>query len=349
VTFVSGTGATTQILDETLDFPLYFTWNNLSSSDFSRVPDNASNYNRVVLRFDKDVTDVTGARVFYYKPTSDNLTQSGIYMPTDGALGNQASTNTSMAAVETDNESVGRSTTISGADLVVRFPNMIQSAHAASTFSVDNTTLGDHRIVIDNVTIGGVQWTMMVHPPASSNTLTANNDGTLTAFNSADTAELPQIDFYRKVFLSGGAPSLTAGDDISASVDNTTTLTFVEPLASAAAAKVSDGSNYTSAGVADTNDLFTSLTVDVADSTPSSAANNTTAVTVDLEATIGETTSITYQIGHGFSYSVTATDNDGESSTTTITLQRDHGVNISGGGATRAAVLNTISGDSLAN
>jgi len=102
VQFASNSALTTEITDDNIDFPLYFTWNNNRTSNMTRIPDNNSNYNRVVLRFDKNVTDVTGARVFYYKPTSDNLTQSGIYMPTDGALG--SGTNSTMDTVEADNE-----------------------------------------------------------------------------------------------------------------------------------------------------------------------------------------------------------------------------------------------------
>jgi len=328
------------VTDDEDDYPLYFIWN--QAAGHQRIPDNDTNYNRVVLDFDTDVTAVNGARVYYYKPTRDNVTtDSGIFLPVG-----TVEAGASFIGGRNDNQSVAYSTKLTGGNLVFEFPDVDDGTLATSMYN-DNLTVSTHRIVVDNVTIGGVEWVLMISPPSNTTDLRPFNDGSFPSTFDAATS-LPGVEFYRKVYLptAGGDP-MRVGTSIAATVDNASTVTFTEPLiaASTTAEVISSGDNYNDNGTVNNTARFDGT--GIASATAATPSGGSTAVTIDFDKSLGESTTATF-VGHGFSYRLTATgvDSSQSTSTTSVTLQRGHGTTL---GAGRTAVLNTISGTSLAD
>jgi hypothetical protein len=323
VTFVAN-GTTT--LDDQDDFPLFFTWNSATSSDRSRIPDNSSDYDRAVLKFSKKVTAVNGARVYYYKETTDNVTANSIF-----TSGLELLAGGEMDTVESDNQTVGFS---EDGSLVVRFPDLEE------TFTdLDNETVASHKLIIDNVTINGVEWVLQIAPPASTVNLQAINDGDMgSTYDDAD--GLPTVTYFRKAYLPYPYAGVQTGDEVNVnSLDNDTVLMFSEHL-SAATLTVTEGTNYddNKSGIVNTNGLF-SFVGSVAD--PTVNDNGTSSVTVTLEDDSAESSG-SKVIGHNAGFTLSVTDMDGNSSSVSLTLKRGHGADI---GDNRAAVLNVIDGN----
>jgi len=319
------TGATGSLTE---DLPLFFLWNQNTTTGAERIPStDAGDYARLVLDLSASVTSVDGARVFYYQPAYDNVTtgatgSNGISIP-DLTIDTQ---NTA-AGSKNDNSTIAIG---ENGELIVAFPEV---SVAGGTDEVST-----HRLVIDNVTIGGVQWTLQVHAPNVSNT-----DTTLITTETTEAiakANLPVIDFYRKVYL----PTTSTVGSLAVGSDNGTdpykanfTVSFTEPLASVTGVSYGIGTNYTeNTGTANTTDVLTLSVPSTA--TPTNTATSGTA-TLSLSTAFGETTSTTKRIGHGASLSFSATDFDGNTSATTITLRRGHGVSSNG----RTVILNEIS------
>jgi len=127
-------------------------------------------------------------------------------------------------------------------------------------------------------------------------------------------------------------------------------VTFMEPLtaASTTATVTSSGNNYNDNGTV--NNIARFDGTGIASATAATPSGGSTAVTIDFDKSLGESTTATF-VGHGFSYTLTATgvDSSQSTSTTSVTLQRGHGTAIDNGTLGRRAILNIISGTSLAD
>jgi len=317
------------------DLPLGEIWN--SSDSNQRIPDNQTysasvstgDYNRVVLKFSSAVTAVNGARAYYSRPLVDNVSNPNIY--TVGSRTVDIDTGT-----KNDNNSVAFDS-VDGS-LIFAFPMAQWSAFNSGQ------TLANHILVIDNVTINNAVWTIQLTPPSSAPTITSVS--TSTTVNSADTANLPGVTYYRKVYLpqTDNVSNNIVGTATTSEVSWSNVLHYSEPLRSASITANSDGSNYynsDSDGVSD--DAITSGgdILDLATTASSSNSDNgTSTVTVKLVSDFGESTSVKH-VGHNSSYTVTAIDYDNETSAATFTFKRGHGYNVGG----YPAILNEISGD----
>jgi hypothetical protein len=311
------------------DILLVDIWN--SSSANKRVPDNASTYNRVVLRWaaGTELSVSSGAQVYYHRPVVDNITNDNIY-----TVSNSNITIIDTMATQNDNASIAVDS-VDNNTLVFLFPE----AQWETTLDTDED-LSTHYLVLDNVSIDGTPYVLHIAPPTGTSPIVATGDVPL----SADTGSLPGITYFRKVFLqtTDNVSVQSTGTVVSAELDNTTTLTFMENVdgTTPTLSAQSNGVNYTDS---DTDGVSDETTATGITSFTRTASASGSVVSVRHETSFGETPTTNELIGHGAAFTITATDDAGNRSTVTITRNRAHGANLNG----YPVITNTISGSAL--
>jgi hypothetical protein len=347
---------------------------NVWGYDAAVAANGRSTNSRIVLKFNvptgEDI-DVLDALAFVYTPTveevSDVANITNVVRVTDDLATNAAlaggeysagAANTTLAGEVAQLDSDGDGVLTDETNVIIELPDYEASAGAVRTTD---------KLVIQNIEVGGVRYSVHINAPAISNAATS----------STENASGLTYSVYRHVFLnttsvladfdtaappvSGALQDLAVGASYTAALPSFSgTLVYREELAAAKAANVV----FSTTGAVDddttaftgTNGAASTTTSDqvVSLSTTAGAAETVdNSITYTLNALTAGSISETVNkvVGRDSVLTITAADHSGNTSSTVMTLKKGHGrvrVNgVAGVAGQEIVLLNTISGNSI--
>jgi len=340
-TYDSTAGAAPGVNNED-DYPLFHFWGYNSTTSATTVT-----ASRAVLKLSGVTTiDAQYAQAYIYSPdnTAHDIGEALTEAEAENIITASLIVDDSASAaqgnagmVDEENDATVSATGVTAPALLVGIP-----AYGGATWDSDGDIL-----VVEDVVLDGVPHTL--HFTIPSHTTTELTSDVLEIDN------LPTMKVYRKVSLAGldllGAPPsdndnahLRAGNTVTVDLaPNAFTFTYREDLASVnSSISYTTGSDFGTTAGNNTDDRVTFTST-------SAALNATNANQVDVNFDFN-TEGASPEIGHGATFTVVATDFDGESSSFTITLNVGHGfLGIDGGAANAVDTVNDGVADEAAD
>jgi len=294
------------------DYPLFHLWGYNSTTSASHVA-----ASRAVLKLN-GVTDIDAsvAQAYIYSPANtahdidETMTEAEVenYITASAIVDDSAgAAQVEQGLVDEEDDATISTSGVTAPALLVGIP-----AYGAGWNSTTDI------LVVEDVLMDGVPYTLHLSIPSHSTT-------ELTS-DVLETDNLPTMKVYRKVSFNGltmladasddtNVGNLLAGNSVTTTFNPSISFNYREDLASVTSSiSYSIGTDADSA-TDDDRVTFTST---------SAAKDATLANQVDLSFDFNTEGSTKY-IGHGATFSVTATDYDGEESTFTVTLNLGHG------------------------
>jgi hypothetical protein len=310
---------------------------------------NTPNGELLVIKLDTDAVDVTDAVAYYYQPenTTDTVDGAAVTFTNTITVAPTGQLTAGVALAGSVNVAPGevglRDNDANNGDndvLVVAFPNLT----ARTIASTD-------ALVIQNVKVGGVFYSLHIAAPAAVNELV-----TATPVAEANLS-LPTVTYYKHVLLGADVEALQPGNDYgptgytaAAAYTATGTISYREAVQSASATWAI-GVDHDTTGTSTTTDAV----VDFSESASVGTGANDGTVTYNLDALAAGSVSesVNQTVGHNSSLTVTTTDFSNQTSTLVMTFRKGHDESlgdVDNNGAVQEnelAILNIIDGSAI--